>query len=375
LIYLDNNATTEPLQEVQAAMLEFLQLKWGNPSSAHAFGADAKAGMDRARLQVANLVGADPNSLIFTASATEANNNAILSALRSNPGKRRIVTVATEHSSVITMVRAQESTGYDLVLVPPIACGVVDMKSLREAINDDTAVVSVMWANNETGVINPIEEIAEICRHRGIPFHCDAVQAAGKLPINLQRLELDYLSLSSHKIHGPKGVGALVIAPTSRFTPMLLGGHQENGRRGGTENVPAIVGFGRAATLAATEMNARATNVRTLRDRLEGMILSQIPGTVINGQGTDRLSNTTNIGFPGADSDTLVSLLDQNGVCVSSGSACLSDTVAPSHVILAMTGSYKSASEAIRFSLSHLNTLAEIDKAVEVLKKTVAALP
>jgi cysteine desulfurase len=249
------------------------------------------------------------------------------------------------------------------------------MKSLREAINDDTAVVSVMWANNETGVINPIEEIAEICRHRGIPFHCDAVQAAGKLPINLQRLELDYLSLSSHKIHGPKGVGALVIAPTSRFTPMLLGGHQENGRRGGTENVPAIVGFGRAATLAATEMNARATNVRTLRDRLEGMILSQIPGTVINGQGTDRLSNTTNIGFPGADSDTLVSLLDQNGVCVSSGSACLSDTVAPSHVILAMTGSYKSASEAIRFSLSHLNTLAEIDKAVEVLKKTVAALP
>jgi len=356
-------------------MLEFLQLKWGNPSSAHAFGADAKAGMDRARLQVANLVGADPNSLIFTASATEANNNAILSALRSNPGKRRIVTVATEHSSVITMVRAQESTGYDLVLVPPIACGVVDMKSLREAINDDTAVVSVMWANNETGVINPIEEIAEICRHRGIPFHCDAVQAAGKLPINLQRLELDYLSLSSHKIHGPKGVGALVIAPTSRFTPMLLGGHQENGRRGGTENVPAIVGFGRAATLAATEMNARATNVRTLRDRLEGMILSQIPGTVINGQGTDRLSNTTNIGFPGADSDTLVSLLDQNGVCVSSGSACLSDTVAPSHVILAMTGSYKSASEAIRFSLSHLNTLAEIDKAVEVLKKTVAALP
>ncbi len=355
-------------------MTAYLVENWGNPSSAHAFGLQAKAGMDRARNAVAALVGAESGMVVFTGSATEANNTAILSALRAAPLKRRIVSSSTEHSAVITMGRAQESAGDELVLLPPLASGVVDISALAKAINSDTALVSIMWANNETGVINPVAEIAALCRQRSVLFHCDAVQAAGKLPIDLRAMPVDYLSISAHKIHGPKGVGALIVAPRAPFTPMLYGGHQENGRRGGTENVPAVMGFAKAASLAAAELSQRAHHVAALRDRLEGRILAEVPGAVVNGLGAPRLSNTTNIGFAGIDSDTLVSLLDQRGVCVSSGSACLSDAVAPSHVILAMTGSYQKASEAIRFSLSHLNSAAEIDLAVEAVKQAVVSL-
>lgn len=374
MIYLDNNATTEPLPSVRTEIIEYLSGKWGNPSSAHAFGLQAKVGLDRARSAVARLVGAEPETVIFTGSATEAINTGMLSALRSRPAKRRIVTAATEHSAVIAMGRAQEAAGYELFLVPPLATGQIDPSRLAQAINDETAVVSIMWANNETGVINAIPEIAALCRQRGVLFHCDAVQAAGKVPIDLQALPVDYLSLSAHKIHGPKGVGALIVAPGAPFSPLLYGGHQEKDRRGGTENMPAIAGFAQAAILAATELPQRTAHVAALRDRLEARILAEVPGTVVNGQGAPRLPNTANIGFSGVDSDTLVSLLDQRGVCVSSGSACLADAVAPSHVILAMTGSYQKASEAIRFSLSPLNTAMEIDQAVIAVADAVRSL-
>jgi cysteine desulfurase len=250
----------------------------------------------------------------------------------------------------------------------------VDMHELAESVTPETSIVSLMWANNETGVINPIAEIAALCHERGVLFHCDAVQAAGKLAIDLRALPIDYLTLSAHKLHGPKGVGALVVAPKAPYSPMHHGGHQENGRRGGTENVPAIMGFAKAVSLAAASMESNDRHIRALRDRLEQGILENVPDTVVNGLDAQRLPNTTNIGFSGIDSDTLVSLLDQRGICVSSGSACLSDAVAPSHVILAMTGSYQKASEAIRFSLSHRNTADEIERTIQMVKEAASTL-
>ena len=347
---------------------------WGNPSSAHAFGLKAKTGIDLARRAVADLVGAEPTMVLFTSSATEANNTAILSALRGKQQRHRLVAGATEHSAVITMGNAQAESGCEQVLISPHTSGVVDMDKLAGAIDSRTALVSIMWANNETGVVNPIEEIAALCQVRGVLFHCDAVQAAGKVPINLRKIAIDYLTLSAHKIHGPKGIGALVVSNGAPFFPMHYGGHQEGGRRGGTENVPAVVGFASAARAAATELVDRGIRVAALRDKLEGRILAEVPGTEVNGLGAPRLPNTSNIGFGGIDSDTLVALLDQRGVCVSSGSACLSDAITPSHVILAMTGSYQKASEAIRFSLSHLNTEAEIEYTIDAVKQAVAAL-
>ena len=372
MIYLDNNATTRPAPEVIGAMQEYSLDHWGNPSSAHSFGLSAKAGIDRARREVADLVGVDPGMVTFTCSATEANNTAILSAIRAAPDKPRIVAGATEHSAVIAMARAQAASGYELVLVPPRISGAIDTDALEKAIDRNTAVVSVMMANNETGVLNPLANIAAICRKRNVRWHCDAVQAAGKVPVDFYAIGADYLTLSAHKMHGPKGAGALIAAQDAPFTPMLFGGHQENGRRGGTENVAAIVGFGVAAVLALREMESRKAVTAALRDRLERGILAAIPSASVNGSGS-RLPNTTNIGLPGVDSDTLVSLLDQHGICVSSGSACLSDAVAPSHVLLAMTGSYQKASEAIRFSVSHLNTIDEIDRTIDVVKNAVLA--
>lgn len=370
MIYLDNNATTRPALEVISAMQERLTEDWGNPSSAHSVGLRAKASIDRARREVGDLVGVDPGMIVFTSSATEANNTAILSAIRAAPDKPRIVAGATEHSAVIAMAKAQAANGYELVLVPPNASGEIDVCALGEAIDENTAVVSVMMANNETGILNPLADIAAICRRRNVRWHCDAVQAAGKVPVDFYAIGADYLTLSAHKMHGPKGVGAMVVANDAPFTPMLFGGHQEKGRRGGTENVEAIVGFGVAAALAAREMDTRRSAMAMLRDRLEQGILAAVQSASVNGSGP-RLPNTTNIGFPGIDSDTLVSVLDQHGICVSSGSACLSDAVAPSHVVLAMTGSYQKASEAIRFSVSHLNTVDEIDRTIEVVKAAV----
>lgn len=374
MIYLDHNATTNPLPEVIAAMSTCLSEDWGNPSSAHSFGLKAKKDVDMARRILSDLIGAEPNMVIFTSSATEANNTAVLSALHSKLPLRRLVAGATEHSATLTMGKAQLARGCEQVLVPSLPSGVVDLRALAHAINESTALVSIMWANNETGVINPVAEVAALCRERGVLFHCDAVQALGKVPIDLRAISIDYLTLSAHKIHGPKGIGALVATNSAPVSSMHYGGHQEGGRRGGTENVPAIMGFAKAASLAASNLKQRASYVGVLRDRLEHGILSSVAHAVVHGLGAPRLPNTTNIGFQGIDSDTLVGLLDQRGICVSSGSACMSDAVAPSHVILAMTGSYQKASEAIRFSLSHLNTEAEIDRTIEFVKQSVAAM-
>lgn len=342
--------------------------EWGNPSSAHSFGLKADRAIEKARKQVASLVGVEGAQVLFTCSATEANNTALGAALAAPGKKKRILTTATEHSAVLTYCSAMSRHGTEVVIIPVLPSGVIDMLALQAALTSETAVVSVMWVNNETGVINPVDQIARLCLQRGVLFHCDAVQAAGKTPIDLRELQIDYLTVSGHKIFGPKGVGALILEPTAPFTPLLYGGHQENERRGGTQNVPAIVGFGKAAEFAVAERIPRTECSSQLRDELESRILSEIDGTYVNGKGAPRIPNTTNIGFEGRDSETLVSLLDQEAICVSSGSACLSDSVTPSHVVQAMTGSYERAGEAVRFSVSHLNTHEEIDIVLKALK-------
>ena len=373
MICLDYNATTPLLPEVREAMEPYWSEQWGNPSSAHRLGRAAAQAVAKAREKIASLVGASETSVIFTSSATEANNTALSSAFASGRGNG-IVTTATEHSAILGFCTALARKGARVVIVPVLATGEVDLRALEEALVPDTGVVSVMWANNETGVINPVEKVARLCAERHILFHCDAAQAVGKVPIDLVGLPIDYLTVSAHKIYGPKGVGALVARPGAPYTPVLIGGQQEGERRGGTENVPGIVGFGRAAELAATELRPRSTRSAELRDELERLVLEEIPGTYPNGRGAPRVSNTTNIGFPGIDSESLVKLLDEEGVCASAGSACLAKAPTPSHVVHAMTGSYAKAGEAIRFSLSHLNTLEEVRTAVGCLKAKIAAI-
>ena len=375
MIYLDYNATTPVLPAVRKAMEPYFGHEWGNPSSAHSFGLKAHQAIDRARAQVALLVGADARQIVFTCSATEANNTALSAALQARGNRRKLVTTATEHSTVLSFCAARaRGDDVEVQIVPVQSSGVIDMARLSEALTPDTAVASIMWANNETGVVNPVEQVSELCLQRDILFHCDAVQAAGKLPIDLRPLSIDYLTVSAHKIFGPKGAGALVVGNNTPFTAMLYGGHQENDRRGGTENVPAIVGFGRAAELAMAEGVSRSEYVRELRDELQSRVLAEVPGTYVNGSNAPRIPNTTNVGFEGIDSETLVSLLDQEGVCVSSGSACLSDSITPSHVVQAMTGSYKRAGEAIRFSLSHLNNAQELEEVAGCLRRVISTL-
>lgn len=373
-IYLDYNATTPVLADVLAAMIPFFQVRPGNPSSAHAAGTEARAGIERARSQVAELVGAPLSHVLFTSSATEAINTAFHSALFSREGvPSRVVVTSVEHAAVRQCAKAARDRGAELIEIPVRASGMLELEQLAEAISCDTAIVSVMWANNETGVVFPIFEIAEMCANRGVPLHVDAVQAAGKLRIDLERLPIDYLSISAHKLFGPKGAGALIASPRS-IKPLLRGGHQENDRRAGTENVPAIVGFGEAARLAVFELEHRANKTRLLRDRLERVLFQNIEGCYINGVGQSRTPNTTNMGFIGIDGDRLAGVLDSAAIYVSTGSACNADTLAPSHVVMAMTRSHERAGEAVRFSLSHLNTEAEIERTIAVVMESVAAL-
>jgi len=375
MIYLDYNATTPLLPEVREAMEPYLGAQWGNPSSGHSLGRAAALAVGKARGEVASLVGAQAQDVIFTGSATEANNSALAAALAAGGAtKRRVVTVATEHSAVLAYGAALAAGGVRVIIVPVLRTGVVDWVTLEREVTPDPAVVSVMWANNETGVIHPVAEVGRLCVERGVLFHCDAAQAAGKVPIDLAEVGIDYLTVSSHKFYGPKGVGALVLRPGTPFTPLLMGGQQEGGRRGGTENVPGIAGFGRAAELAVSELAARAARAGALRDELERLILAEFPGSYCNGAGAPRIANTTNLGFPGMDSESLVKVLDAEGVCVSAGSACLAHALTPSHVVQAMTGSYAKAGEALRFSVSHLNTTEEVQTAVRILKAKVAAI-
>ncbi len=361
--------------EVREAMLPYLTEEWGNPSSSYKFGSKLKGVIEAARAQVAELIGAHLRDVVFTSCATESNNTAIHAALKANPQKRHIITSAVEHSSVLNYCLALEKENYRVTYLPVDRDGLLKITDLETALTDDTAIVSLMWANNETGVLFPVEDIARVCQARGVLFHCDAVQAAGKVPINVSKLPLDYLSLTGHKFNAPKGVGALYVRRKSPFTPYLHGGHQERGRRGGTENVALIVALGKAAELALRKLPAYDRAVRPLRDALEEGILSLIPNTELNGHKTQRLPNTCNLTFHGIESEALLLLLDQAGVCASSGSACLADSDEPSHVVKAMRAESAASRQMIRFSLDVTNpatdiknVLSEVQGAVKMLR-------
>ncbi len=361
LCYLDNNATTRVAPEVTAAMLPFFEKQWGNASSAYSFGSNVAKHLEKAREQIATLINADPREIVFTSCGTESTNTAIHSALLTQPRKRHVLTTAVEHSATLNYARFLKGQGYEVTFFPVEPDGTLDLFLLEKSIRSDTAIVSVMWANNETGVLFPIDEIAAMCRSHEVQFHTDAVQVPGKLPIDVRNIGSDYLSLSGHKLHAPKGIGILHVKKQVKFHPYIIGGQQERGRRGGTENVPYIVGFGRAAELASASLNDENTRVRKLRDRLETAILETIPKTVRNGAREPRLPNTANISFVGVEAEAILLLLDRVGICASSGSACTTGSLKPSHVLTAMGLKPKLAQGAVRFSLGIYNTEKDVD--------------
>jgi cysteine desulfurase len=365
VVYLDNNATTMVAPEVLEAMLPFLSERYGNPSSIHSFGGNVAREVGRARDHLAALLGASPQEIVFNSGGTEGDNTAILSALATMPDRREIVTTRVEHPAVLNLCKhlAREH-GYKVTWLSVDRQGLLDMEEVRTAIGDRTAIVSVMWANNETGVIFPVEEIAEIAHEHGAMMHTDAVQAVGKIPLNMKACAIDLLSLSGHKLHGPKGIGALYIRRGTRFSPFVIGGHQESNRRGGTENVPGITGLGEAACLAAANIREENERVMQLRDRLQEGLLEAIPYAHVNGHPGFRLPNTLNIGFEFVEGEAILMRMDDKGICASSGSACTSGSLEPSHVLRAMGVAFTSVHGSIRFSLSRYNTDDEIEYVV-----------
>ncbi len=374
VIYLDYNATTPVLPEVREAMLPYLGDEWGNPSSSYRFGSHLKSKIENAREQVADLIGAkSPREVLFTSGGTESNNTALHAVIHST-GKTHIVTSQVEHSSVLSYCRfLQEFRGYEVTYLPVDREGLISMPDLEEAIRPDTALVSLMWANNETGVLFPVEDIGQLCRSKGVLYHCDAVQAVGKLPMKLKDLPIDYLSLTGHKIGAPKGVGALYVQKKAPFVPFVQGGHQERSRRGGTENVASSVGLGAAAAHAQQKLPKYDSILRPLRDAMEEGILKTIPNTELNGHATQRLVNTTNITFHGIESEALLLLLDQVGICASSGSACLADSPDPSHVIAAMKPG-KAAQQCVRLSLGAGLRKSEVNDVLDHLRQITSSL-
>jgi len=373
MIYLDHNATTPPDPIVLAEMWPYLAEDWGNPSSSYRFGAKLKGAIEKARAEVAELLGAGAREILFTSGATEGNNTAIRAAIEARPDKRHLITSKVEHSAVLSPFAALERQGFRVSYLDVDRNGALDVAALEESLCDNTALVSLMWANNETGVIFPIERIAALCREKGVLFHCDAVQAAGKLSVDLSKTPVDYLSLSGHKMGAPKGIGALYVARKTPFSPLLLGGHQERGRRGGTENVAFIVALGAAARLAKGNLPRYDATTRPLCDALETALSHAIPTAQINGQLAPRLSNTSNISFAGIEAEALLLLLDGEGICASSGSACLADSEDPSHVIAAMHPE-TTERQTIRFSLGLNNTWEDVDTTVEAVRRAVEML-
>jgi cysteine desulfurase len=363
--YLDNNATTQVAPEVLEAMLPYFCDLYGNPSSMHSFGGQVGRLLRRAREQVAGLLGASPEEIIFTSCGTESDNTAIRSALATNPGKRRLVATRVEHPAIHALAAHLAQEGYRVTELPVDSDGRLNLEHYARSLTPDTAVVSVMWANNETGVLFPVEEMAVMARHKGILFHTDAVQAVGKIPVDLRQSAIDMLSLSGHKLHAPKGVGALYVRKGTRFSPFLIGGHQEKGRRGGTENVPSIIGLGVACELAARNLEKENTFVKSLRDRLENALLERVPNSRVNGDRQNRLPNTSNISFEYVEGEAILLRLNEFGICASSGSACTSGSLQPSHVLRAMGVPFTMAHGSIRFSLSIYNTETEIDFVIE----------
>jgi cysteine desulfurase len=375
-VYLDHNATTPVHLAVVEAMTRVLREDFGNPSSVHHFGQRAKSAMDQARSSVASLIGADPSEVVFTSGGTESDNFAIRGAAEALDATRRRHLIATtiEHEAVLNTLKALARRGRPTTLLRVDATGIVAPDALKEALTDDTALVSVMHANNEIGTIQPILELARIAHHRGALFHTDAVQTAGKVTVDVKALDVDLLSISAHKFYGPKGVGALWIRRGLRLLPVLTGGKHERSRRAGTENVAGIVGMGVAASLAAAKIDEEANRMSALRDRLEEGVLRAVPGTTVNGARSPRVPNTTNISFDRIEAESLLIALDLEGVAVSTGSACSSGTLEPSHVLKAMGFPPHRTQNSIRFSLGAANTEADVDRVVAILPGIVDKL-
>jgi cysteine desulfurase len=374
VVYLDNNATTKVAGEVLEEMLPYFTELYGNPSSMHSFGGQVEKKITDARESVSALIGCTPPELVFTSCGTESDNTAIRGVLEANPAKRHIITTKVEHPAVLNLAKYLQRLGYYVTYLSVDRQGMLDLDELRDSIRGDTALVSIMWANNETGTLFPVEKIAQIAKEKGVLFHCDAVQAAGKLPIDMDVVPIDLLSISGHKIHAPKGVAALYIRRGTRFNPFLVGGHQEKGRRGGTENVASIIGFGKAAELAQESLGDEMGRVRYLRTRLETALIKSAGGCRLNGHPTERLPNTCNVSFEFIEGEGILLLLDEAGIAASSGSACTSGSLEPSHVLRAMGVPFTCAHGSIRFSLSRYTTEEEIDYVIEVVPSIVRRL-
>jgi len=373
-IYFDNNATTRVAEEVLEAMKPYFCDLYGNPSSMHTFGGQVGRKIGEAREQAASLIGCEPGEILFTSGGTESDNTAIRGALAAAPRRRKIITSRVEHPAVLTLCRELANHGYTVAEIGVDKSGSLDLGELENQLDDDTAIVTIMHANNETGVIFPVEKIADMTAAADVVFHTDAVQSVGKLPINLKENRIDMLSLSGHKLHAPKGVGVLYVRRGTRLRPFMLGGHQESGKRAGTENVPGIIGLGAACELAAKCIDTENRRVRKLRDKLEKAVLARCPDCRVNGSGRNRLPNTSNISFEFIEGEAILLMLDRYGICASSGSACTSGSLEPSHVLRAMGVPFTAAHGSIRFSLSRYNTEQEVDYTIEKMPQIVAHL-
>ena len=360
--------------EVLEAMLPYFSELYGNPSSMHFFGGQVQKKVDEARDKVADFLGAEPSEVVFTSCGTESDNAAILGTLDSYPEKRHLITTRVEHPAVGNLSTYLGRKGYRVTELSVDREGRLDLDELRESITEETTIVTVMYANNETGVIFPVEEVGEIVKAKGIPFHTDAVQAAGKISLNLKKSTIDMLSISGHKLHAPKGIGVLYIRKGTKFSPFLIGGHQEKGRRGGTENVPYIIGLGKACELAKKSLHEENTRVKALRDYLEAKLLEKIPNTLVNGDPKNRLPNSVSVSFEYVEGESILLLLSDLGICASSGSACTSGSLEPSHVLRAMGVPFTAAHGSIRFSLSVYNTKEEMDYIIEHLPPIIQRL-
>jgi cysteine desulfurase len=373
VVYLDNNATTKPAPEAVAEMMPYLIDWYGNPSSVHRFGQRARQAIDEARARCALLVGCGESELMFTAGGTESINSAVRGLLAARSPRKRVVTTTVEHSATRELCQQLVKEGAEIVPVRVDREGALDLDELRMAVTDETALVTIMWANNETGVLFPVEQVAQICRGKRVPYHCDGTQAVGKIPVSVAELGIDAMSFASHKFHGPKGVGGLFVRRGVRVRPLMIGGPQERGRRGGTENVAGVVGMGKAAELAK-DFVPQMSRVAALRDRLEREILEKIADTHLMGSRGNRLPNTTNVAFARLEAEAILLLLSEQGVCASAGAACSSGSLDPSPVLRAMQIDDKIAHGAVRFSLSRYTTDAEIDRALDVLPRVIGRL-
>ena len=373
-VYLDNNATTRVAPEVVEEMLPYFSDYYGNPSSMHYFGGQVEKKVVEAQEKVAQLLNCDPAEIIFTSCGTESDSTALRGTLGSYPDKKHIVTSRVEHPAVLNLVRHLSKNSYDAAELPVDRKGRLTLADLEQSVTDTTAIVSIMYANNETGVVFPIEEIGQIVKNRGSVFHTDAVQAVGKIPLDMKKSTIDLLSLSGHKLHAPKGIGALYVRKGTKLTPFIIGGHQERGRRAGTENVPYIIGLGKAAELARLHIEDENTRIRAMRDRLEAELIKRCPDVQVNGDQTHRLPNTTNLSFEYVEGESILLLLSAQGIAASSGSACTSGSLEPSHVLRAMGVPFTYVHGSLRLSLSFYTTDEDIDFTIANLPPIIKRL-